>query len=197
LKTTLMKTMLAVAFLYGPQSAVAQFVTDRYDDSFRKYTKRYFGPGFDWRFFKAQGMAESNLSETAKRWVGARGIMQLMPSTFQEIQSKNPEMTAINDAEWNIAAGIYYNRQLWNRWTEQSGIDNHYRFMFGSYNAGRGTLLRAQEVARSKTLDPRAWLNIQTVAPEVPRWRHTETLGYVRKIETNLARMDDDGRVVK
>ena len=197
MKTTLMKTMLAVAFLYGPQSAVAQFVTDRYDDSFRKYTKRYFGPGFDWRFFKAQGMAESNLSETAKSWVGTRGIMQLMPSTFQEIQSKNPEMTAINDAEWNIAAGIYYNRQLWNRWTEQSGIDNHYRFMFGSYNAGRGTLLRAQEVARSKTLDPRAWLNIQTVAPEVPRWRHTETLGYVRKIETNLARMDDDGRVVK
>jgi hypothetical protein len=44
-------------------------------------------------------MAESNLSETAKSWVGARGIMQLMPSTFQEIQPKNPEMTAINDAE--------------------------------------------------------------------------------------------------
>jgi membrane-bound lytic murein transglycosylase MltF len=197
LKTTLMKTVLAVAFLYGPQSAVAQFVTGRYDDSFRKYTKRYFGPGFDWRVFKAQGMAESNLSETAKSWVGARGIMQLMPSTFQEIQSKNPEMTAINDAEWNIAAGIYYNRQLWNRWTEQSGIDSHQRFMFGSYNAGRGTLLRAQDVARSKALDPQAWLNIQTVAPEVPRWRHTETLGYVRKIEGNLARMDDNGRVVK
>jgi membrane-bound lytic murein transglycosylase MltF len=69
--------------------------------------------------------------------------------------------------------------------------------MFGSYNAGRGTLLRAQDVARSKALDPQAWLNIQTVAPEVPRWRHTETLGYVRKIEANLARMDDNGRVVK
>ena len=197
MKPTLIKIMLAFALLYAPQSALAEFVTDRHDDLFRKYTKRYFGPGFDWRFFKAQGMAESNLSETAKSWVGARGIMQLMPSTFQEIQSKNPEMTAINDAEWNIAAGIYYNRQLWNRWTEQTGIDNHYRFMFGSYNAGRGTLLRAQGVARSKTLDPQAWTNIQTVAPEVPRWRHTETLGYVRKIEANFSRMDDDGRVIK
>jgi membrane-bound lytic murein transglycosylase F len=192
-----MKTLLAVALLGGPPSAVAQFVTDRYDETFRKYTKRYFGPGFDWRVFKAQGMAESNLSETAKSWVGARGIMQLMPSTFQEIQSKNPEMTAINDAEWNIAAGIYYNRQLWSRWTEQTGIDSHQRFMFGSYNAGRGTLLRAQEVARSKALDPQTWFNIRTVAPEVPRWRHTETLGYVQKIEANLARMDDDGRVVR
>src|SRR5919201_1404990 len=52
----------------------------RYDGVFRKYTKRYFGAGFDWRYFKAQGMAESQLNPTARSWVGARGIMQLMPS---------------------------------------------------------------------------------------------------------------------
>jgi hypothetical protein len=34
---------------------------NRYDDTFRKYSKRYFGPGYDWRAFKAQGMTESNL----------------------------------------------------------------------------------------------------------------------------------------
>ena len=33
--------------------------TERYDDSFRKYSKRYFGPGFDWRLFKAQEMAKA------------------------------------------------------------------------------------------------------------------------------------------
>ena len=27
----------------------------QYDPTFRKYTKRYFGPAFDWRYFKAQG----------------------------------------------------------------------------------------------------------------------------------------------
>ena len=31
---------------------------DRYDQTFRKYSKRYFGVGYDWRVFKAQAMAE-------------------------------------------------------------------------------------------------------------------------------------------
>ncbi len=78
----------------------------RYDAFFKKYTKRYFGVGFDWQYFKAQGMAESELSATARSMVGARGVMQLMPSTFQEIQTKRPEFESIDDPEWNIAAGI-------------------------------------------------------------------------------------------
>jgi hypothetical protein len=45
-------------------------------------------------------MAESNLSHTARSHCGARGIMQLMPTTFGEIQSKNPELKSIDDPEW-------------------------------------------------------------------------------------------------
>lgn len=177
--------------------ALAGTVSGHHDESFRKYSKRFFGPGFDWRLFKAQGMAESNLSMDARSCVGARGIMQLMPSTFQEVQSRNPGLKVIDDAELNIAAGIYYDRQLWGQWTNFPDKADRHRFMFGSYNAGRGTLLRAQDVARSKTLDPCAWPSIQAVAPEVPKWRHKETLGYVSKIEINLDRMDDKGRVRK
>ena len=69
--------------------------------------------------------------------------------------------------------------------------------MLASYNAGRGTLLRAQDVARVKVLDPVIWENIETVAPDVPRWRHEETITYVERIEANLERMDEEGRVVK
>ena len=173
----------------------ADAVPDRYDDTFRKYSKRYFGPGYDWRYFKAQGMAESNLDPNAKSWVGARGLMQLMPTTYKEVTSKNTEFGAINDPEWNIAAGIYYNKQLYNRWTAQSGETDLHRFMFASYNAGRGTLLRAQDVARSKQVDPEVWNSIERVAPNVPRWRYEETLTYVKRIDANLARMDPDGKI--
>src|SRR5215813_2941854 len=58
-------------------------ISQRFDPTFRKYSKRFFGPAFDWRYFKAQGFAESGLKATAVSWVGARGVMQLMPSTFQ------------------------------------------------------------------------------------------------------------------
>ena len=190
--------LLFIVFLaLGASTAFAEVVTDRYDDTFRKYAQRFFGPGYDWRIFKAQAMAESNINMNAKSWVGARGIMQLMPSTFREIHSKNPEIVSIDKPEWNIAAGIYYNRQLWKQWTDQQGHQGCESFMLGSYNAGRGTLLRAQGVARIKTLDPAIWLSIRSVAPDVPRWRHEETLTYVERIEANLARMDEEGRVVK
>ena len=192
-RTTLMITLV---LLIAGARAEAETVTDRYDDTFRKYTQRFYGPGFDWRIFKAQAMAESNISMNAKSWVGARGIMQLMPATFREIHSKNPEMVSIDKPEWNIAAGIYYDRQLWNQWEAQSsGEPDRQRFMFASYNAGRGTLLRAQEVARTKTLDPTLWPSIESVAPEVPKWRHEETLGYVEKIHLFAGRMDEEGRV--
>lgn len=168
---------------------------DRYDDTFRKYSKRYFGPGFDWRQFKAQGLAESNLDPNAKSWVGARGIMQLMPSTYQEVRTKNPSMRHIDDPEWNIAAGIYYDRRLWRLWETDSVETDRLPFMFASYNAGRLTILRAQDTARTHALDHRTWRNIEMVAPRLTRWRHSETLDYVRRIEANHAWLDDRGRM--
>ncbi|HJU72746.1 MAG TPA: transglycosylase SLT domain-containing protein [Gemmatimonadaceae bacterium] len=168
---------------------------DRYDDTFRKYSKRFFGPGFDWRHFKAQGMAESNLDPNAQSWVGARGIMQLMPNTYQEVRTKNPLIKQIDDPEWNIAAGIYYDRQLWRLWQSDSVEADRIWFTFASYNAGRLTILRAQDTARTHALDHRAWKSIETVAPRMRRWRHTETLDYVRRIEANHALLDGDGRL--
>jgi membrane-bound lytic murein transglycosylase MltF len=170
-------------------SAAQRIPTDRYDSYFRKYTKRYFGPGFDWKLFKAQGMAESGLSPTAKSWVGARGIMQLMPSTYHEISSHRPEMTAIDDPQWNIAAGIMHDRDMWTLWKDSIPDDDRWRFMFGGYNAGEGTIFRAQGVAKASKLNERTWPNIESVAPTVPRWRYKETLGYVHTIQENRKRL--------
>ena len=161
----------------------------RYDAYFRKYGKRYFGIGFDWKYFKAQGMAESELNAAARSWVGARGVMQLMPSTFQEIQTKRPEFHSIDDPEWNIAAGIMHDRYLWRLWAPVVPDSERPNFMFGSYNAGEGTITRASAAARAKKLDQSLWPNIELIAPEVPRWRYRETLGYVKKVDTNYTRL--------
>jgi membrane-bound lytic murein transglycosylase MltF len=196
-----MRTALRTAGLVGAMLAAAAPVfaqTERYDDAFRKYSKHYFGPAFDWRLFKAQAMAESNLQTTARSDAGARGIMQLMPTTFSEIRSKNPEITGRWDRpEWNIAAGIAYSRQLWNAWSNDAVIDHVREFMLASYNAGRVTLLRAQQVAKGRSLDPTRWPSIEAVAPSVPRWRYDETLSYLGRILTNLSAMDAHGRVVR
>lgn len=167
--------------------------TDRYDHLFKKYSKRFFGPAYDWRLFKAQAMTESNLSPEATSRVGARGLMQLMPSTFREVQTKNPEFESIDDPEWNIAAGISYDRWLWRIWDEHPTLQDRKDFMFGSYNAGSGTLRRAQETARSRQLDERCWQSIAEVAPNVKGWRYRETLEYVRRIHGNAVRLVGKG----
>ena len=181
----------------APAAAQPRDPADRYDDTFRKATKRSFGPAFDWRFFKAQGMAESNLDPLARSRVGARGLMQLMPGTYREIASENADLDLIDNPELNIEAGIAYDRRLWLRWENDSIAEDRLQFMFASYNAGRATLLSAQRRARLRQLDARQWRNIEKIAPSVPRWRHVETLDYVRKINANITRLDDRGRVIK
>ena len=161
--------------------------TERFDPIFKKYTKRYFGVGTDWRWFKAQGMAESDLTPAARSRVGARGIMQLMPSTYGQIKTALPQFGAIDNPEWNIAAGILHDRDLWTLWKNELDEPERWRFVFGGYNAGEGTIMRARKTALAAKLDNRTWPNIESVAPTVERWRYTETLEYVRKIQANKA----------
>jgi soluble lytic murein transglycosylase-like protein len=180
---------VGAAFRRADSARAAARDQSQYDDIFRKYSKRYFGAPFDWRLFKAQGLAESELNANAKSWVGARGIMQLMPSTFALIASKRPEFRSIDDPEFNIAAGIMHDRWLWTVWQKRVPDAERHRFMFGSYNAGEGPILRACSAARGANLSDAEWASIERVAPKIDRWRYRETLGYVKKIDGNYAKL--------
>ncbi len=155
--------------------------TSKYDSYFKKYSKRYFGVGFNWKWFKAQAIAESGLKENARSWVNAKGLMQIMPRTFEEIKEKNPSFIDINEPRWNIAAGIYYDRQQYRRWNNIS-FDNRIKFTFASYNAGYSTIRRAQTLSKKEGFQGTVWDHIESVAPKVRRWRYKETIGYVDKI---------------
>ncbi len=156
----------------------------KFDRHFSKYSKRYFGPGFDWRLFKAQAVAESGLDAAAKSGVGAVGLMQVMPRTFKEIQAKNPAIKGNRlHPRWNIAAGIYYDRTLWNLWKAKRPRQDRINFMFGSYNAGKGNILKAQKKAEKRGLNPNQWGSIVSALPEITGKRSHETISYVKKIE--------------
>ncbi|HKE88811.1 MAG TPA: transglycosylase SLT domain-containing protein [Gemmatimonadales bacterium] len=170
---------------------------DRFDPTFRKYTKRFFGPAFDWRHFKAQGLAESGLDTAARSRNGAQGIMQLMPNTLAAIRSHARDLDSVIDPELNIAAGIKHDRALWVMWPQAATIEDHRCFMFASYNAGLITIQRASRVARRRHLDPTQWQNIVTVSALVYRWRQRQTLHYLRVLEGWFDQLDERGRLVR
>jgi membrane-bound lytic murein transglycosylase MltF len=134
-------------------------------------------------------MAESDLKPLAKSWVGARGIMQLMPSTFQTIQSARPEFKSIDDPQFNIAAGIMHDRYLWTLYPKGMDADERLRFMFAAYNAGEGTIKRARSAAEKALLDAALWSSVEQIAPNVKPWRYRETLGYIKTIDSNRAKL--------
>jgi len=149
--------------------------TKKYDRHFKKYTKHYFGAGFDWRWFKAQAIAESTLNPKAKSPTGAKGLMQILPSTYKEIKKKNPHFREIDSPKWNIAAGIYYDRQLFRRWTRYIEGDERLRFTLASYNAGFGATRKAYRKAQKTKKGVRSWPQVEAHAPKESRF-------YVRKI---------------
>ena len=145
--------------------------TDKYDRHFKKYSKRYFGPLFDWHWFKAQAIAESGLNNNAKSHVGALGLMQIMPTTFGDISKQNPHFSQLDSPKWNIAAGIYYDRTLYRKFKITATQDKLY-MTFASYNAGYGRILNASKRTGSEEK------NWEEIRPYLP----SETRGYVRRI---------------
>ncbi len=155
--------------------------TSKYDRHFKKNSKHYFGPAVDWHWFKAQGIAESGLNPKAKSKVGAIGIMQIMPGTYKEIIKKQPNLGRIEEPRWNIAAAIYYNRQLYKRWKKKNvPPKDRMNFTFASYNAGFTRVLKARKTLREKyRKQPEVINNWEKVSPYTP----PETRHYIRKID--------------
>jgi len=152
--------------------------SDRFDQHLRKNSKVYFGISFDWQWFKAQAVAESNLDPEAVSWCDAKGIMQIMPATWGEIKRQLPFLGSIKNPKWNIAAGIYYNRKMYNIWTAPRPEKDRIAFMLGSYNAGAGNILKAQRAACGTNF----WCELIKFADQVSTWNSKETIGYVAKI---------------
>lgn len=164
--------MIAGASLLSPTLAVDGGPwSDQYDHHFRKQAKRYFGVGFDWRWFKAQGIVESGLRARAESARGAVGIMQLLPSTFAEVFDGAALTPGIFEPRWNIAAGIAYDRHLYERWRGRVEDEERFIFTLASYNAGFNGITHALNQAGSAP----QW---RQVAPHAP----AETRGYVEKI---------------
>ena len=120
-----------------------------YDELVKKYARQY---GQDWRLITAQMYQESKFDPQAISWVGARGLMQIMPVTGRELG-----FTDLHDPEENIHAGVKYLSQLANRFAPQIPIEERMRFALAAYNVGYGHVLDARRLAREKGWNPDKW----------------------------------------
>jgi len=178
--------------------------TKQFDKDFKENHRLHFSKSpFDWRMLKAQAIAESNLNPLAVSPVSAKGLMQLMPKTFEELVNKLfPSAHIFDDSVFdvalNVTCGVYYVSWLYERFSEIPDPIERYKFALAAYNAGRGNINKALEIARDDEGLPgryKQWLKRGQPAGDWQHWENTkaylfdvtgkysfETVDYVKRI---------------
>ncbi|MBD3322215.1 MAG: transglycosylase SLT domain-containing protein [Chitinivibrionales bacterium] len=120
-----------------------------YDKIMKKYSRKY---DLDWRMVAAQTYQESKFNPDARSWVGAVGLMQIMPATGNELRVGD-----ITRPKPNVHGGTKYMRQLIERFDKGIPFQDRYHFALASYNAGYGHVIDARRLAADLNLDNTVW----------------------------------------
>lgn len=151
--------------------------------------------GWDWRLLAAQAYQESAFDPQAVSYMGAMGLMQLMPGTAREVGVAQSEVFV---PESNVRGAVKYINKLNTHYASIANADERINFILAGYNAGAGHVDDARALAQKYGKDPDVWLgNVDVFVlrmsestyynqPEVKHgyFRGSETYNYVNSIRT-------------
>lgn len=147
---------------------------EEYEDIIENYSEKYDVPE---HIIYAVIKAESGFDHSARSGAGAIGLMQLMPSTFEELTDTHLkeylDTSTLYDPETNIRYGTYYLSYLYE-------IYGDWTLVFAAYNAGMGNV--------------NSWLdnkNYSTDGKQLKKIPVRETRKYVSRVESNLEKYNE------
>jgi membrane-bound lytic murein transglycosylase F len=131
-----------------------------YGKTIRTYSNRY---GVDWRLVVAVMKVESRFDHAAESEKGAKGLMQIMPATQNEIADEiGVETEAFDDPHGNIRGGIFYLARLYKQFKNEGlSEENQLKFTLAAYNAGPGRINDAQKMSVYVNDDPKEWNSVK------------------------------------
>ena len=163
----------------------------QYDNLFRKYAPTI---GWDWRLMAAQAYQESKFKPNARSWVGARGLMQIMPATARGYRTK---VSQLNNPETSVKVATQLLDDLDGYLVKYVPNDKErLKFVIAAYNVGIAHVYDAIALAKKYGLDPQVWddnvskailmkMNPRYYNDPVVKYgycRGTETVNYVKNI---------------
>lgn len=122
-----------------------------YDGLFKLYATE----GHDWRLLGAICFVESRFDNNVTSWAGARGIMQIMPSTAR---ANDVDPAALTDPETSVRLAARLLNTL-DRTMRPYVKDpaERVKFVLASYNAGAAHIIDAIALARKHGYNPAVW----------------------------------------
>ena len=149
-----------------------------YDVFAKKHAAKH---DLDWRLLVAMMQEESSFDATQVSWMGAVGLMQLLPATAQELGVENPL-----NPESSIAGGAKYLRQLIEEFDLKLPLATRVRFALASYNVGRAHVIDARRLASQMGWRSDRWFGHVERAMlllEQPKYAAQARYGYCRGSE--------------
>jgi len=122
-----------------------------YDKLFKKYAAQI---NWDWRLLASLAFHESGFDSTQVSWVGAAGLMQLMPRTAENF---GLDKQTVFNPEKNIEAGVQYIKSLNLTFRKVENKDERVKFILAGYNCGPAHVLDAMALAQKYGKNPQIW----------------------------------------
>lgn len=121
-----------------------------YDKTIKKASKLI---NWDWRLLASMIYQESEFKPNVRSWVGAYGLMQMMPNTFEKY-----DLDTTATPQQQIIAGTrylkYLEKQIPPEVTDSAEL---IKFTLAAYNSGIGHVLDARRLAEKYGRDPNKW----------------------------------------
>jgi len=165
-------------------------IISHYDGLFQQYCRPI---RWDWRLMAAQCYQESTFDPKATSWAGAKGLMQIMPSTADLLGLPRDQMY---EPEPNIRAAARYLGQLENQLMDIHDRRERTNFILAAYNGGIHHIRDAMALCQRDGRNSHVWANVQEYVLKLaqPKYyndpivkygymRGSETADYVSKIQ--------------
>ena len=137
---------------------------------------------FDWRLIVAQMYQESGFDPNTVSFAGARGLMQVMPRTAEEL---GVDPVRLPEPEVGIDAGVRYLAWSRERFPDLPPGEQIW-FALAAYNAGYGHVRDGRRLARQLGMDGSLWFgNVEEAMLKLsdPEYASRAAHGYVRGSE--------------
>lgn len=131
-------------------------VVSNYDQLFLRAARTV---GWDWKLLASMCYQESSFDADAESWAGARGLMQIMPSTARGL-GIDPDR--LYDPETNVMAAAKLLHQTDGHFQDITNQAERRKFVLAAYNGGSGHIRDAMALARKDGRNPHLWNDVAT-----------------------------------
>jgi membrane-bound lytic murein transglycosylase F len=172
-------SLMTTEILIGKKGQISMF-----DDLFKKYGATI---GWDWHLLASIAWQESNFDPSAENWIGAKGLMQIMPKTAHSV---GIDRDSLFNPTHNVLAATRLLRTYERKFGTISSRENRLKLTLAAYNCGLGHVIDARALARKYGKNANIWEgNVKTYIQLKSRPEYYEDpvckQGYLRGSETS------------